>query len=135
MNAQDNAPQPAQPSALQIENLKGAISLAIEGLKALILINGGAAIGILTFYGNTLKDGNNLHIAKCTISTALNTFGFGVGSAIFAFILAYLSQLISATAQSPNTAEIGLRYASIALATSSAACFIWGVCLAGISFG
>ena len=37
----------------QLENLKGAIALADSTIKSLILVNGAAAAGLLTFMGNT----------------------------------------------------------------------------------
>jgi hypothetical protein len=65
------------------------VKFAIEGIKALILINGVAAISILTFLGHhgTLK----LFLAK--IKLGMIFFSFGVLSATICFILSYVVQL------------------------------------------
>jgi len=44
----------------QIELLKGLMTLPIEGLKMICLINGGAAIAVLTYFGNSLPQSGSL---------------------------------------------------------------------------
>ena len=58
----------------------------IEGAKAILLINGGAAISILTFIGNT-----KTHQALITISIAF--FAFGALASALIFLFCYLTQL------------------------------------------
>ena len=78
---------------LAVENLKGAIQLGAQTLKSLELINGGAAVGILTFYGNVLSRPVDARIDRIAISHALMCFGIGVAAAAIASGIGYLSQL------------------------------------------
>jgi uncharacterized membrane protein YidH (DUF202 family) len=65
---------------------------AIEGMKSLLLLNGGAAIALLTFIGNhpvvTKKS-----MMTDAVGNSLLSFGVGTVSAAMVFILAYLTQL------------------------------------------
>lgn len=76
----------------ELQREKMGIDLGINSMKSLVLVNGGAAIGILTFYGNVLTKGDVVQIDKGDISTALTFFGYGIVLAVaaagFAFIAA-----------------------------------------------
>jgi len=58
----------------------------IEGAKSILLINGGAAISILTFIGNT-----KAHQALITASIAF--FALGALASALIFLFCYLTQL------------------------------------------
>ena len=45
-----------------VETFKGLINLSIEGLKALLLINGGAAVAILAYLGNLASRASVAHL-------------------------------------------------------------------------
>jgi hypothetical protein len=94
---------------LQIENLKGAISLGIETLKSITLLNGGAAVAVLTFYGNALKDAAHAPVDKLFLRLTLASFAAGTFFSVIAFVMAYLSQLFSGTAAAPGKHEVHVR--------------------------
>jgi hypothetical protein len=84
-------------SAVGVQNLKGAIELGQQTLKSLELVNGGAVIAILSFYGNVVKDGSTAPIDPTALTHGLASFATGLGAAVLAAIFAYLSQLGDAT--------------------------------------
>jgi len=64
---------------------------ALECMKALLLLNGGGALALLTFFGNRGKMLSN--VSTDAIGHALTSFGIGTVGSVFVFILAYLTQL------------------------------------------
>jgi hypothetical protein len=74
------------------ETFKGLIQIALELLKTLVLINGGAAVALLAYLGTLAA-----HDAKSgyppSIKCALLCFASGVLAATSAFMIAYLTQL------------------------------------------
>src|SRR5215472_15072043 len=76
-------------------------------LKTIILINGGAAVAILTFVG-TLAAQNRVQFAHLsTIANALLVFAFGVLAAIAAMALNYLTLYATAMHTQPNDKKLG----------------------------
>jgi hypothetical protein len=74
-----------------VETFKGLINLSIEALKALLLINGGAAVAILAYLGNLAShDSSAAHLPN--MKNALLCFGGGVFATALAFIVAYFTQ-------------------------------------------
>jgi hypothetical protein len=66
---------------------------AIEGMKTLLLLNGGSALALLAFFGNRGKvTPNSIDIAH-SAGNALLMFGLGALTTGFVFICAYLTQL------------------------------------------
>ena len=59
----------------------------IEGGKSLILINGGAAIGVMTFVGNS-----HISVSRLLV-VAIGLFALGALSGTIMFLLAYLAEL------------------------------------------
>ena len=75
-------------------NLKEAFELARAGLQALILVNGGAAAGLLTFYGNLISHSGGHVKSPEGFRWALEWFALGgVGGAVLALLLAYFTQM------------------------------------------
>ena len=70
------------------ETYKSMLSFSAEGLKALLLINGGAIVSLLTFLGNT-KTGKEL--VQCS-TVPLAAFVCGVVAAALAFVFSYATQ-------------------------------------------
>ncbi|SHM06858.1 hypothetical protein SAMN05444159_7587 [Bradyrhizobium lablabi] len=66
---------------------------AIEGMKALLLLNGGAAIALLTFIGSHAPSGSNKTLIAQAIGNSLISFGVGTVSAATTFVAGYLTQL------------------------------------------
>jgi hypothetical protein len=58
---------------------------AMEAMKALLLLNGGGALALLTFFGNRGK--------TTGAGNALLLFGIGIAGSVLAFLVAYLTQL------------------------------------------
>ncbi len=73
------------------ETFKGLIALSIEALKALLLINGGAAVAILAYLGSLASHSPSVHLPS--VKSALMCFAGGVLAAAVAFIVAYFTQL------------------------------------------
>jgi hypothetical protein len=73
---------------------------ALEGIRMLLLLNGGAAISVLTFAGNT-------RATSVSFVVSLGAFALGAAAAPLAMIFAYLAQLHygNAELQSANSAE------------------------------
>jgi hypothetical protein len=71
------------------ETYKGLITISVEALKILAIVNGGAAVGILTYLGNLHEKGSGLHAIK----PALLWYSGGLLATVLAFVVAYLTQL------------------------------------------
>jgi hypothetical protein len=115
---------------------KAIIDFALMTIRSLILVNGGAIIGIVTFTGNLW--GHNGPAAKATaqaISPAVGWFVGGLAAALLTSGLAYGAQVAFAEFGKPQPAKkIGntCRVAAVALAIGSLVCFVVGAyrCLA-----
>ena len=78
---------------------QASIDAAHEGLKALLLLNGGASIAVLGFLATTLKDAEAGGF-QCLMSGMLDSlvwFAVGSGLAVFTSFCAYLSNQAYAT--------------------------------------
>jgi hypothetical protein len=73
-----------------VETFKGLINLSIEALKALLLINGGAAVAILAYLGNLASRPSVARLPD--VKNALVCFAGGVFATALAFIVAYFTQ-------------------------------------------
>lgn len=71
----------------QKEQFQSTIEVGVQVLKTAILINGGAAIALLTFMGNT-----NGNIEVIFLVGALKFFSTGVTSATLGGFLTYVAQ-------------------------------------------
>lgn len=85
-----------QNSETYLELFRSVITIGINTSKTLMLINGGAAIALLTFLGNIwLSDRDGRSVIFLTNS--LSQFAHGVLSSAVCVCLTYLCQLIYAT--------------------------------------
>lgn len=73
------------------ETFKGLVALAVELLKALALVNGGAAVALLTYAGNLVSHAPGAHMPH--LKRALLCYCFGLFATVFAFMAAYFTQL------------------------------------------
>ena len=64
---------------------------AMEAMKALLLLNGGGALALLTFFGNRAK--MLTAVSAEAIGNALFSFGVGTVGSVLALLLAYFTQL------------------------------------------
>lgn len=74
------------------ETYKGLLTISIEALKMLALVNGGAAIAVLTYLGN-LVTRSTIPPHPSAIGPALLWYGGGLMATIVAFVVAYVTQL------------------------------------------
>lgn len=79
------------------ETYKSLITISVECLKILAIVNGGAAVAVLTYVGNvvTRTSDHHLDIARAYIVSALIIICYctGLFFTLVAFILAYCVQL------------------------------------------
>jgi cobalamin synthase len=73
------------------ETYKGLITLAVELLKMLALVNGGAAVAILTFCGNLASHGLSSQLAS--FKPALIWYCLGLAATVLTFLVVYHTQL------------------------------------------
>jgi hypothetical protein len=71
------------------ETFKGLITLSVEALRIIALVNGGAAVAILTFCGNLASKGSPPPLGS--FKPALYWYCGGLAAAMFAFIVALLN--------------------------------------------
>jgi hypothetical protein len=74
------------------ETYKGLITLSVEALKLLALVNGGAAVAVLTYLGNLAsRSPPAVHLPN--LKPALLWYSGGLLATVVAFIVAYVTQL------------------------------------------
>jgi hypothetical protein len=96
------------------EIFKGMLNTIIESLKMVAWINGGAAIGILTYLGNTLSHG--LPVVGANIKTSILWYCAGLASATLAFIFGYLTELtLWGELQRRAAGKVAIRYHHIGI--------------------
>ena len=71
---------------------KKVLELGQLALKVVILINGVAAVSLLTFTGSILSSSNELNSVPSLLAYAIGSFGFGVLSGAIAVPMGYLSE-------------------------------------------
>lgn len=105
------------------------IAFALESVKAILLLNGAAAVAVLTFIGNE-KSGSPWLVAGLVL------FALGAASAVPTMILAYLTQLQYGNASGEDGADIGTwrtalkcHYWAYGLMGFSIVCFLVGMVL------
>jgi hypothetical protein len=104
-------------AADRTELLKGLMTLPVEGLKMICLINGGAAVAVLTYVGNLQTKPSTLtsHLLP-RLFPAVESYCFGLASAASALVVAYCVQLAYAVAiDRVPTRSATKRYAVLAL--------------------
>ena len=88
---------PTAPSSLTpwqwhlSETYKGLITLSVEALKMLALVNGGAAVAVLTYLGSLVSRAPVAHQPE--IKPALLWYCGGLLATLMAFLFAYVTQL------------------------------------------
>lgn len=116
----------------QMEGFRGTINFATLAIKSLILVNGAAAIALLTFVGHLWAgDPNGLaaprlaHELKCSFIL----FGAGVGTGVLCAGLSYLAQAFFVERIPHNgrnwCGEI-FRALAVLSAVASFGAFLWG---------
>jgi hypothetical protein len=82
---------------------KAAIETANLSLRTLVVINGGAAIAVLTFLGGVASK-EQIDFAKVgVVASTLKWFAFGVALAVTAMALSYLTNFATASIASSRT--------------------------------
>jgi uncharacterized membrane protein YedE/YeeE len=75
------------------ETYKSLITISVEVLKMLALVNGGAAIAVLTYLGNLVTKPSTPCVSPPHIRSAVLCYAFGLVSTLLAFIVSYATQL------------------------------------------
>lgn len=71
-----------------LETYRSLISISVQGLKTLLLVNGGAVVALLTFLGHSPLDSS---VAQ-DFSEPIRWFIFGLAACVLAFMFAYWTQ-------------------------------------------
>jgi hypothetical protein len=100
---------------------KAVIDIALVALKSAILINGGAAIAMLAFWGTALGVKPDI-VYSSNIASALGFFAQGVLSGGLATLPAYLSQVLYSFHSHSSMSGNILRVIAFLLV----GCFWWG---------
>jgi len=75
------------------DRLGHSVAFARDAVRGLLIINGGAVIGLFTFLANLNgKDANSIHVVFPKVWAAFGFFGFGTGAAVLATTLGFLCQ-------------------------------------------
>jgi hypothetical protein len=118
------------------ETYKGLITISVEVIKMLVLVNGGAAVAVLAYLGN-------MHSAHAALMMpALRRFCFGIFSVVLAVIFAYLTQLrlYNEERDRHDGKRVKMRHTyllgiALILAFASAAFFLFGCMVAHQPWG
>lgn len=101
---------------------------AIEAMKALLAINGGAAVALLALAGNIGKAAGNPASLASHLGNSLISFGAGALFAALAFVAAYLTQLQYGRGGEnfrPASRWHFVSYALVVLSVSAFVCGLW----------
>ncbi|MGC1407939.1 MAG: hypothetical protein WA864_03200 [Acetobacteraceae bacterium] len=122
------------------ETYKSLITLSVEALKLLALVNGGAAVAILAYLGSLTS--HSAAVPLPHIRWALVCYGLGVFLTVMAFLTAYLTQLrlygeeLSRVSGGPFRQRHQILLAiGCSCAVSAALLFLVGCCLAALALG
>jgi hypothetical protein len=91
-----------------------AIDSSSSALKALILVNGGAALSLLTFIGSIAEKQGTV---ASLIAACLNWFAAGVAFGVLALCVAYLTHLSSAAVEGSKVRQWKAPYVDDGLRT------------------
>jgi hypothetical protein len=103
---------------------------AVETIKALLAINGGAAVALLAFAGNIAKNGGNAASVASHLANSLLGFGLGALLGALGFLTAYLTQLQYGRGGESFRPAHWWHAATYALVILSALAFVVGLCFA-----
>jgi hypothetical protein len=74
-------------------SFKATADFALETMRSLVLVNGGAAVGMLTFVGNVWARNPGLSRVVLThLADAMASYGGGLALAVLACAFSYLAQ-------------------------------------------
>jgi hypothetical protein len=109
------------------------IKYAVEGIRTALLLNGAAAIALLTFTANT-------HNISSRVICAIALFALGAMASALAFPAAYLAQLEYGNAELPNADKGRIwekaqrwNWIAICILVVSIALFLVGAVLAALA--
>lgn len=113
-----------------LESFKQVIALGQSTLKAIMLINGGAAVALLAFLGNILSKSHPI-VGLHPFASSMLTFVLGVLLSAVAYALTYLSQLgYSGTKPWQQKTGVVLHVLTGLTGAFSMGAFLWGAKIA-----
>lgn len=109
----------------RLEMTRAVIGFGQGAIRSLVLINGGAAIAVMTFIGNSKNE--DLKLVKA-LSQSLLLFSSGVAAAALVAGFAYVAQFLydGSSGRMPKLG-IGFHYLAVLVAMISLALFVWGL--------
>jgi len=116
-----------------LETFKSLIQIALRGLGLLALLNGGAAVALLSYLGNIAGKGSSVPDMRLPMGAYLS----GLVLCGLAFVFGYLTQLFlynESTGQAKRAVHRYLLWLSIAFAFLSLAAFAIGSSVAVVRF-
>ena len=99
-------------------------------MKALLAINGGAAVALLAFAGQIGKNGGDPATIASQLGNSLIGFGVGALFATLGFITAYATQLLYGKGGVNSPWARGWHFATYVPVTISILAFLVGLCFA-----
>jgi hypothetical protein len=103
---------------------------AIEAMKALLVINGGAAVALLAFAGQIGKNGGDPASIASRLGNSLLGFGFGALFATIGFVAAYFTQLHYGKGGENYPLAYSWHFATYVPVAISILAFLAGLCFA-----
>jgi len=123
-----------------IASLNATIGFATAGLRGLFLLNGGGAIGLLTFAGNVLTKSPQAALLAAGLSGTMDWFVCGLVASIAANFFAYLTQdllsnLMASGAEKSSLAATRLKLTTVVMGAISLGCFLAGALIGASALG
>ncbi|MFM9850603.1 MAG: hypothetical protein ACKVP3_26175 [Hyphomicrobiaceae bacterium] len=107
-------------SRLSVVSYEAVMKFSDITIRSLLILNGGAALAVLTFASNTAKTGSNTALAA-----AVFYFGIGAALSVATSALSYLGQ--SCFTQNWNRSGYAFQIAAILFGATSLGLFAWGM--------
>ncbi len=112
---------------------QSTVQFAIEAIRALLLVNGGGVVALLTFCGNVATSTKGPPLVNLgMISWSLQSFAWGLAAAVAVTFGSYLAQ--TAFTHTWVKTGIGIQVASVLMALLSLLLFVLGAANAGLAF-
>jgi hypothetical protein len=111
------------------ETYKGLITISVEALKILAIVNGGAAVAVLTYLGNLVSRSPPGNSPSPDVTPALSWYCGGLTATLLAFVCSYLTQLAlfrETVQRKPNRYHPWFLWLAIVLAMGAVGAFFKG---------
>lgn len=117
------------------ENLKAAFQFGDRALQSALIVNGGAAVALLTFLGHYTVSAPTLRVCLWGLKAALITFCVGVASVLVAAAFGWIAQLQTIDSGNGKDRGIPARWVAGSFGLFSIVTFLSGAVTAALSVG